>query len=99
MNKKHTPERTCVACGKIQPKQDLVRLVNVNGSICVDLSKRTTGRGAYLCRTAECWEIGLKGKRIEKTLHTGMTTEDRERLYEYSKRIKELTIGENNPAA
>jgi len=63
-----------VACRKINTKQELIRLVRVaDGSVEVDTNGKKAGRGAYLCQAQECWEIGLKGKRLEYTLRTTLT--------------------------
>jgi predicted RNA-binding protein YlxR (DUF448 family) len=79
--RKHIPQRTCVACGKINPKRALVRLVRVSdGSVEVDVSGKKAGRGAYLCRTPDCWQVGLRGSRLERTLRTTLTRDNRERL-------------------
>ena len=70
-----------MACRKIRPKQELIRLVHIpDGSIEVDTSGRKTGRGAYLCQAQECWEIGVKGSRLEHALRTTLSQDNREQL-------------------
>jgi len=70
-----------VACRKVSAKQELVRLVRIaDGSVEVDTSGKKAGRGAYLCRTQECWEIGLQSNRLEHVLRTTLTPDNRERL-------------------
>ena len=84
------PQRTCVACRRIKPKRELTRLVCVaNGSVEVDASGRRPGRGAYLCRNLGSWETGLRGNRLDYTLRTTITKENRERLMKYSKDLPE----------
>lgn len=84
--KKHIPQRTCVACRKVKAKRELIRLVRIsNGSVEVDTSGKKSGRGAYLCQTPECWEIGLKSGRLEYTLRTTLDQKNREQLIEYGK--------------
>ena len=79
--KKYIPQRTCVACRKISTKQALIRLVRIpDGGVEVDTSGKKTGRGAYLCRTLECWENGLIGGRLEHALRTTLTQGNREAL-------------------
>ncbi len=91
---KHVPQRTCVTCRKVKPKRELIRLVRISdGGIEVDASGKKAGRGAYLCRVQECWEIGLKGGRLEHALRTTLTQENRERLIRYGKELKELNSG------
>ncbi len=54
-------------------------------SIEVDLSGKKSGRGAYLCRAQECWEVGLKGGRLEHSLSTKLTQDNREQLIRFGK--------------
>jgi predicted RNA-binding protein YlxR (DUF448 family) len=85
---RHVPQRTCLACRKVKPKQELVRLVRVTDSgIEVDAGGKKTGRGTYLCRLPECWEVGLKSGRLEHALKTVLTASDREQLGEYAKSV------------
>ena len=85
---KHIPLRTCVACREVKSKRELVRLVrSADGDIQVDTSGREPGRGAYLCRMPECWQIGIKGGRLEHVLRTSITIQNRERLVEYGKSL------------
>ena len=84
--RKHIPQRTCVACRKVKAKRELIRLVRIsNGNVEVDTSGKKAGRGAYLCPTLECWEIGLKTGRLEYTLRITLTQENREQLTRYGK--------------
>ena len=81
---KHIPQRTCVACRKVKDKQELIRLVRVSDrSVEVDTSGKKAGRGAYLCRAQECWELGFKGGRLEHTLRTKLTQDNRESLIRF----------------
>ena len=83
---KHVPQRTCVACREIRVKQELVRLVRISDeSVEVDIGGKKAGRGAYLCRAQECWETGLKGGRLEHSLRTTLTQENREELVRFGK--------------
>jgi predicted RNA-binding protein YlxR (DUF448 family) len=82
---KHVPERICLACRKVKPKRELIRLVRMaDGGIEIDLGGKQAGRGAYLCALPECWAIGLKGDRLERALKTTLTGSNRERLSEYA---------------
>ena len=81
--KKHIPQRTCVACRKASTKRELVRLVRISDSrVEVDTTGKKAGRGAYLCRSQECWEVGLKGGRLEYALRATLTQDNREHLIE-----------------
>jgi len=83
---KHIPQRTCMACRKVKAKRELIRLVRTSdGRVEVDTSGKRAGRGAYLCRAQECWEIGPKGGRLEHALRTTLTQDNREQLIRYGK--------------
>lgn len=85
---KHIPQRTCVACRKVKAKQELIRVVRISdGSVEVDTSGKKAGRGAYLCRTVECWETGVKSGRIEHTLRTTLTPDNREQLIKAAEKL------------
>ncbi len=45
-----------------------------DGSITVDVSGRAPGRGAYLCRTAACWDIAGRKRAIEHALKAAVPT-------------------------
>jgi predicted RNA-binding protein YlxR (DUF448 family) len=85
---KHIPRRTCVACGRIRPKRELIRLVRIaDGGVEVDSSGKKVGRGAYLCPVGDCWEAGLKGERLEHTLRTAITPDNLEKLIRYGQEL------------
>jgi predicted RNA-binding protein YlxR (DUF448 family) len=85
---KHIPQRTCIACGRVRPKRELVRLVRVSGGgVEVDPAGKRAGRGAYLCPVVECWEAGLKKGRLEHTLRAVLTQDNREQLIKYGKEL------------
>ncbi len=83
---KHILQRTCVACRKVKTKQELIRLVCISdGSVEVDIGGDKRGRGAYLCPSQKCWEIGLKSSRLEHSLRTTLTQDNREQLIRFGK--------------
>ena len=84
--RKHIPQRTCVTCRKVKAKRELIRLVcSSDGRVEVDTNGKKAGRGAYLCQAWECWEVSLKGNRLEYTLRTNLTQDNREQLFRYGK--------------
>ena len=77
-----------MACRKVKAKRELVRLVRIaDGNVEVDTSGKKAGRGAYLCPARECWEAGLKSSRLEHTLRTTLTQDNREQLIQYGKSL------------
>lgn len=65
---KKIPMRMCVGCGEMKPKKELIRIVKTpEGSIFLDDSGKKSGRGAYICRSAECLQKARKARRLEKS--------------------------------
>lgn len=82
---KHQPERTCIACRKKKYKWELIRIVRTpEGVLAIDHRGKRTGRGAYLCKAKECWEVGLKKKKLENALKVVIIPEQCAELLEYS---------------
>ena len=54
--KKKIPMRKCVGCGEMKPKKELMRILRTeSGDFVVDAEGKKNGRGAYLCRSVECF--------------------------------------------
>ncbi len=63
---KKIPERRCLGCMESFPKSALVRVVrSPQGEISLDLTGKKSGRGAYICKSAECFKKAVKAKRFE----------------------------------
>ena len=66
---KHSPERTCCACGAKKPQANLRRVASSSGSApTLDPSGKAPGRGAYLCFDVACIERALQRKALERAL-------------------------------
>ena len=64
---KKIPERKCLGCMQSFPKSSLVRVVrSAEGEISLDLTGKKSGRGAYICKSAECLKKAVKAKRFER---------------------------------
>ena len=57
-------------------------VVQADGSVQVDERGKAPGRGAYLCRTAACWQRGAAGA-LNAPLRTNIKAENREALLAY----------------
>lgn len=76
MQKKKIPLRKCTGCGEMKPKKELVRVVkSPEGEIFLDLTGKKNGRGAYVCRDAECLKKAQKSKRIERSFECAIPDE------------------------
>ena len=68
---KYQPVRTCVCCRGKFFKKDLLRVVRLaDGSFCVDESGKSDGRGAYVCKNAECIKKLNKTKAFDRAFKT-----------------------------
>lgn len=68
MKTKKIPMRMCLGCNEMKPKKELVRVVrSKEGEISLDLTGKKSGRGAYICRNAECLKKARKARRFEKS--------------------------------
>ena len=57
MKTKKIPMRMCLGCGEMKPKRELIRVVkSKEGDISLDLTGKKSGRGAYICKSVECFE-------------------------------------------
>ena len=62
------PMRMCLGCGEMKPKKELMRVVkSPEGEISLDFTGKKNSRGAYICRSAECFEKARKMRRLEKS--------------------------------
>ena len=78
---KKIPMRKCVGCGEMKEKKDLIRVIKTPDSeIMIDLSGKANGRGAYMCRSAECLKKALKNKGLERSLKSKLTQDVYERM-------------------
>jgi predicted RNA-binding protein YlxR (DUF448 family) len=88
MGTKHIPQRTCIACRAVRSKRELTRIVRTPAQrVVADPTGKRAGRGAYLCRARECWEMVLSAPtRLEHALHLDMPicSEDLAQLREFA---------------
>ena len=77
------PQRTCVACRRVQPQPGLIRVVRTAaGLLEVDDGRGRAGRGAYLCRRLQCLNESTRRSRWAQAFRapTVTTPEVMERL-------------------
>ena len=69
MKQKKIPMRMCVGCREMKNKRELIRVVrSPEGEISLDATGKKSGRGAYVCGSAECLEKAIKIKALERAL-------------------------------
>ncbi len=78
---RRVPQRTCVACGAVIAKRELVRIVRgPDGAVRPDPTGKKAGRGAYLHAQRRCWELALKRKKLERSLKVTLSPQDAEAI-------------------
>ena len=86
---KKIPMRMCLGCNEMKPKKELIRAVkSPEGEISMDLTGKKSGRGAYICRSSECFRLARKARRFEKAFSCQISEEV------YDAMEKELTENE-----
>ena len=84
------PERTCIGCGEKRTKRELLRIVRTpEGDILPDLTGRMNGRGAYICRNADCIDLAVKKHGFERAFKMPVSADTAARLREEVLRINE----------
>ncbi len=64
---KKVPMRMCLGCGEMMTKRSLIRVVkSPEGEVSLDLTGKKSGRGAYICKSTECFNKARKTRRFEK---------------------------------
>lgn len=78
---KKIPLRQCLACGNMVAKKDLIRIVkDSENNFSIDPTGRMNGRGAYVCRKAECFEKAIKNKSFERSFKMAIPPDVFDRL-------------------
>lgn len=81
MKARKIPQRMCVGCQEMKNKKDLIRVVRTpDGEILIDETGKKAGRGAYVCRSEECFKKSVKAKRLEKALKNSVSEEVYEKI-------------------
>lgn len=62
----HPPHRTCVGCGRVREKKDLLRLAILGRTLRVDPKARLPGRGLYVCREEGCLLLAEKAGALRR---------------------------------
>ncbi len=66
---KKIPLRKCTGCQEMKNKKEMIRILRTSeGEIVLDATGRKNGRGAYVCRSMECFEKAVRNKGIERSL-------------------------------
>ena len=72
---KKIPLRQCVGCGEMKSKKDMIRVLKTEDAIILDTTGKKNGRGAYVCKNAECLKKAKKSKGLDKSFKMAITEE------------------------
>ena len=87
---KKTPMRMCVGCRESKEKRELIRVVrSPEGVVSLDPTGKKSGRGAYVCRKAECLTRAIRKRQLERQLEVTLTPEVSEALQQELARLTE----------
>ena len=65
----------------MKSKKEMLRVIRTpEDEILLDTTGRKNGRGAYICRSAECLEKAVKSHGLERSLKTAVPPEVYEEL-------------------
>lgn len=68
MKNSKSTQRMCVGCRQMIEKKDLIRLVRTpEGTYELDPVGKKNGRGAYICKKAECMEKAVKNNGFQRS--------------------------------
>jgi len=83
LKQRKVPMRMCVGCHEMKPKRELQRIVrSPEGEVSIDPVGKKPGRGAYVCRNAECLKKARKTKALERKFEAPVSNEVFEALEE-----------------
>ena len=89
MKPKKIPMRMCVGCREMKEKKDLIRIVRTpEGETILDPTGKKSGRGAYVCRNAECLRRSIRQKQLERQLDITLNEKITEVLTAEMERLK-----------
>ena len=78
---KKVPLRQCVGCGGMKDKREMTRILRTaDGAICLDVTGKKNGRGAYICTQRECLQKARKNKGLERSFKMSIPEEVYETL-------------------
>lgn len=73
---KKVPQRQCLGCREMKDKKELIRVVRApEGEVSLDFHGKKSGRGAYLCPSAQCLKKARKGRALERAFSIAIPAE------------------------
>ena len=81
MKPRKIPMRMCVGCREMKEKKELIRVVrSPEGNVSLDPVGKKPGRGADVCRNADCLKRAIRQKQLERQLDVTLPPETADAL-------------------
>ena len=68
--------RTCVGCRRKAQGEELIRFVGRDAELVPDLTWTQSGRGAHVCPSRQCVQLGVERGGFARTLRRRISVED-----------------------
>lgn len=70
---KNIPMRICVGCQEMKEKRNMIRVLKTQeNTFCLDVTGKKNGRGAYICKNADCLARAVKNHGLERSFKTSI---------------------------
>lgn len=79
----YKPSRMCIACRERKQKDDLIKILNNNSVLAIALGHMDGCRSLYICKKADCINLVIKKKILNKVLKKEIDSSFYEQLKEY----------------
>ena len=79
------PQRMCVVCRKLIPKEELLRIAKTNAGFLIDSDNKILSRGAYICKDKICLSSARKKNAFERSFSSKFDARIYDFLEELSK--------------
>lgn len=87
---KKVPMRQCTGCREMKNKREMIRVIRTaENEICIDVTGRKNGRGAYICPNMNCLKMAMKNRGLERSLKTAIPESVYQQLEEEMSHIDE----------
>ncbi len=91
MSTKKIPLRQCIGCGEMKSKKEMIRILKTESEgILLDATGRKTGRGAYICPSADCLKKAVKSRGLDRSFKMQVPRE----VYETLEKEMERLVGQ-----
>lgn len=85
---KKIPMRMCVGCQQMKEKREMIRVLKTQEqTFCIDTTGKKNGRGAYICRQADCLEKAIRNHGLERSFKMSIPKDVAKDLIEEMKEI------------